>query len=217
MRFAKAPTAKLLSSVRHGYNRARCPSRSSLRSLSKSIRQAAVGPRGLGQASRHRPLHGRAIAAFAFNRPVIFMDTKSVACTSTSSFRTGRTSMTTSYFAGRQTLRKGRQDMVQCPHGLRDHAEEGAWQPNTRSAHYTRQSPFENSNRQCGGDPEGARRGNAAQRCAHRTGNRHGRGNGWQETLRIGEGRVHQEEGKDVLHLATDRHGCTRRVTMPKQ
>ncbi|MEK6698148.1 MAG: winged helix-turn-helix transcriptional regulator [Nitrospirota bacterium] len=94
-----------------------------------------------------------AVAAFAFNKPVVFMDTNI------------RRVYIHHFFHDRENIRDG--EIVPLIEKTLDKAGPGKWynalmdygsmlkkeqgNPNQRSAHYTRQSPFENSNRQVRG------------------------------------------------------------------
>jgi A/G-specific adenine glycosylase len=94
-----------------------------------------------------------AVAAFAFNKPVIFMDTNI------------RRVFIHEFFHDRENIRD--EELTPLVEKTLDRAEPRKWynalmdygamlkqkhaNPNRRSAHYTRQSPFENSNRQVRG------------------------------------------------------------------
>jgi A/G-specific adenine glycosylase len=94
-----------------------------------------------------------AVAAFAFNKPVVFMDTNI------------RRVYIHHFFHDRENIRD--EELVPLIEKTLDKAGPGKWynalmdygsmlkkeqsNPNQRSAHYTRQSPFENSNRQVRG------------------------------------------------------------------
>ena len=152
---AKAPTARLLriwSGM--GYNR---------RALAlKKLAQAVVAehegrlpsdPAELVKLPGIGPYTAGAVAAFAFNKPVIFLDTNV------------RRVFIHEFFKDRQGVRDEelvpmiertlpKKDSGRWYNALMDYGsmlkrEEG--NANLRSAHYTRQSPFENSNRQVRG------------------------------------------------------------------
>jgi A/G-specific adenine glycosylase len=152
---AKAPTAKLLKLWSGmGYNR---------RALAlKALAQKVVADHGgrlpsdpelLRKLPGIGPYTAGAIAAFAFNRPVIFMDTNI------------RRVFIHEFFRDREGVRDDellplleqtlpRKDSRTWYNALMDHGtmlkrEHG--NPNRRSAHYSRQSRFEGSNRQVRG------------------------------------------------------------------
>jgi A/G-specific adenine glycosylase len=152
---ASAPTAKLLrlwSGM--GYNR---------RALAlKKLAQAVVAehkgrlpsdPEQLVALPGIGPYTAGAIAAFAFNKPVVFMDTNI------------RRVYIHEFFQDRKNIRDD--ELLPLVRQTVDAKDARTWynalmdygtmlkrehgNPNQRSAHYTRQSPFENSNRQVRG------------------------------------------------------------------
>ena len=92
--------------------------------------------------------------AFAFNLPVVFMDTN-IRRVYIHEFFQDRDDIHDDELVaagGADPGSRRPEEVVQRSHGLRIHAEErDQVNPNRRSAHYTRQSPFENSNRQVRG------------------------------------------------------------------
>jgi len=152
---AKAPTAKLLrlwSGM--GYNRRAL----SLKKLAQVVVEEHKGrlpsdPEVLVKLPGIGPYTSGAIAAFAFNKPVIFMDTN-IRRVYIHEFFQDRKNIHDDELLPlvRQTLPA--KDARTWYNALMDYGtmlkkEHG--NPNTRSAHYTRQSPFENSNRQVRG------------------------------------------------------------------
>ena len=152
---AKAPNAKLLRIWQGmGYNR---------RALSlKKLAQVVVvdhkgrlpsDPEKLIELPGIGPYTAGAIAAFAFNTPVIFMDTNI------------RRVYIHEFFRDRQGIHDN--ELLPLVQQTLDRKDPGKWynalmdygamlkkehgNPNRRSAHFTRQSPFENSNRQVRG------------------------------------------------------------------
>jgi len=152
---AKAPTAKLLriwSGM--GYNRRAL----SLRSLARKVISEHRGrlpsdPDVLRELPGIGAYTAGAVAAFAFDRPVVFMDTNI------------RRVFLHEFFADRNGVRDeellpavaralDRRDPARWYNALMDYGtmlKRKHGNPNLRSAHYTRQSPFENSNRQVRG------------------------------------------------------------------
>lgn len=152
---AQAPTARLLKTWSGmGYNRRAL----NLRKLAQAV-IADHGGRLPSDPERLRKLPGigpytaGAVAAFAFNLPVVFMDTNI------------RRVFLHEFFPGRRKVRDDEllplvrrtlpeNDARTWYNALMDYGtmlkkEHG--NPNRRSAHYTRQAPFENSNRQVRG------------------------------------------------------------------
>ncbi|MDH4164689.1 MAG: A/G-specific adenine glycosylase [Nitrospirota bacterium] len=152
---AKAPTAKLLKLWSGmGYNRRAL----ALRSLAQKVMEEYKGKvpsdtEELKKLPGIGPYTAGAIAAFAFNAPVIFMDTNV------------RRVFIHEFFGDRDNIRDDellpvveralpRDKARTWYNALMDYGtmlKQEHGNPNKRSAHYTRQSPFENSNRQVRG------------------------------------------------------------------
>jgi A/G-specific adenine glycosylase len=152
---AKAPTAKLLmlwSGM--GYNRRAL----ALKKLAQVVVDEHKGqlprdPEQLISLPGIGPYTAGAVAAFAFNRPVIFMDTNI------------RRVYIHEFFRDRQGIHDN--ELIPLVQQTLDANNPRKWynalmdygtmlkrehgNPNQRSVHYTRQSPFENSNRQVRG------------------------------------------------------------------
>ena len=152
---AKAPTAKLLriwSGM--GYNRRALSLKKLAQALVSEHRGALPSDPGvLVTLPGIGPYTAGAVAAFAFNRPVIFMDTNIRRVYIHEFFRDRKNIRDEELLSlVRQTLdtknpRKWYNALMD--YGTMLKQEHG--NPNVRSAHYTRQSPFENSNRQVRG------------------------------------------------------------------
>lgn len=152
---AKAPTARLLriwSGM--GYNRRAL----SLQKLAQAVVSGHKGrlpsdPGELIKLPGIGPYTAGAVAAFAFNLPVTFMDTNI------------RRVFIHEFFRDREGVRDeeilpfvektlDRKDPRKWYNALMDYGtmlKQEHGNPNVRSAHYTRQGPFENSNRQARG------------------------------------------------------------------
>ena len=152
---AKAPAAKLLriwSGM--GYNRRAL----SLQKLAQAVVSEHRGrlpsdPAKLVKLPGIGPYTAGAVAAFAFDLPVVFMDTNI------------RRVFIHEFFKDREGVRDeeliplieralDRKDPRKWYNALMDYGtmlKQKHGNPNVRSAHYTRQSPFENSNRQARG------------------------------------------------------------------
>jgi len=152
---AKAPLPKLLKIWSGmGYNRRAL----ALKALAQAVVSEHKGklpsdPEILVQLPGIGPYTAGAIAAFAFNKPVVFLDTNV------------RRVFIHEFFADREGVRDD--ELVPVIAQALDTKNARKWynalmdygamlkreevNPNTRSAHYTRQSPFENSNRQVRG------------------------------------------------------------------
>jgi A/G-specific adenine glycosylase len=152
---AQAPLAKVLKIWSGmGYNRRAL----ALRALAQKIVSEHRGklpsdPAELVQLPGIGPYTAGAIAAFAFNRPVIVLDTNI------------RRALIHEFFADRQGIRDD--EIVPLIDRTLDRANPRKWynalmdygamlkteqgNPNRRSAHYSRQTPFENSDRQIRG------------------------------------------------------------------
>jgi A/G-specific adenine glycosylase len=152
---ATAPTDRLLrlwSGM--GYNRRAL----ALRSLAQRVVTEHKGrlpsdPEVLSRLPGIGPYTAGAVAAFAFHAPVVFMDTNI------------RRVFIHEFFPGRRAVRD--EELLPLVERALDRKDPGRWynalmdygtmlkrehgNPNVRSAHYTRQSPFENSNRQVRG------------------------------------------------------------------
>ncbi len=152
---AKAKTGKLLAVWSGmGYNRRAL----SLRKLAQAVVAKHRGklpsdPAALVELPGIGPYTAGAVAAFAFNKPVVFLDTNV------------RRVFIHEFFKDRQGVRDEeliplieltlpREDARRWYNSLMDYGtmlKREAGNANLRSAHYTRQSPFENSNRQVRG------------------------------------------------------------------
>ena len=152
---AKAPMAKLLriwSGM--GYNRRALALKALARQvISRHNGRLPSDPALLITLPGIGPYTAGAIAAFAFNRPVVFMDTNI------------RRVFIHEFFPGRDGVRD--EEILPLVERTLDRRAPGRWynalmdygtmlkrehgNPNLRSAHYSRQSPFENSNRQVRG------------------------------------------------------------------
>lgn len=152
---AKAPTAKLLrvwSGM--GYNRRAL----ALKKLAQKVvtehgRKLPSDPAELVKLPGVGPYTAGAVAAFAFNRPVVFLDTNI------------RRVFLHEFFHDRTAVRDD--DLFPLIEQTLDRKDPRTWynalmdygamlkreneNPNRRSAHYTRQSPFESSNRRVRG------------------------------------------------------------------
>jgi A/G-specific adenine glycosylase len=152
---AEAPTAKLLTIWSGmGYNRRAL----SLKNLAQVVVAEHKGrlpsdPEQLVELPGIGPYTAGAVAAFAFNKPVVFMDTNIRRVYIHEFFRDGEN------IRDEELL-----PIVRCTidnkypakwyNALMDYGsmlKKEQINPNKRSAHYTRQSPFENSNRQVRG------------------------------------------------------------------
>ena len=152
---AKAPLPKLLKLWSGlGYNRRAL----SLKALAQVVVSEHKGrlpydPDILRTLPGIGPYTAGAIAAFAFNRPVVFMDTN-IRRVYIHEFLHDRRNIHDDDLVPliRQTL--DAKDPRKWYNALMDYGamlKREEVNPNTRSAHYTRQSPFENSNRQVRG------------------------------------------------------------------
>jgi A/G-specific adenine glycosylase len=152
---AQAPTAKLLKIWSGmGYNRRAL----SLKKLAQVVVAKHKGrlpsdPGQLVELPGIGPYTAGAVAAFAFNKPVVFMDTNI------------RRVYIHEFFSDGENIRD--EELLPLVQRTIDNKDPGKWynalmdygsmlkkeqvNPNKRSAHYTRQSPFENSNRQVRG------------------------------------------------------------------
>jgi len=152
---AKAPTAKLLriwSGM--GYNRRALSLKKLAQALVSEHRGALPSDPGvLVTLPGIGPYTAGAVAAFAFNRPVIYIDKYTRRVYIHEFFRDRKNIRDEELLSlVRQTLdtknpRKWYNALMD--YGTMLKQEHG--NPNVRSAHYTRQSPFENSNRQVRG------------------------------------------------------------------
>ena len=151
----KAPLRKLLALWQGmGYNRRAL----SLRTLAQQVVKEHRGrlpsaPEELVRLPGIGNYTAGAVAAFAFNKPVVFLDTNI------------RRVFIHEFFQDREDVRD--EEIVPCVEKTLDRTEPGKWynalmdygamlktrgaNPNRRSAHYTRQSTFEGSNRQVRG------------------------------------------------------------------
>ena len=153
---AKAPLPKLLSIWSGmGYNR---------RALSlKKLAQVVVAehrgrlpsdPEVLVKLPGIGPYTAGAIAAFAFNQPVTFMDTN-IRRVYIHEFLHDRSNIHDDDLVPLVTLTVDTKNPRKWYNALMDYGsmlKKEQVNPNKRSAHYTRQSPFENSNRQVRGN-----------------------------------------------------------------
>jgi A/G-specific adenine glycosylase len=99
------------------------------------------------------PYTAGAIAAFAFNQPVIFLDTN-IRRVYLHEFFADRSGVTDDELRPLIERTLDRKQASRWYNALMDYGamlKSGQPNPNRRSAHYTRQSPFENSNRQVRG------------------------------------------------------------------
>lgn len=152
---AKAPLPKLLKAWSGmGYNRRAL----ALKALAQKVVDEHQGrlpadPEALIKLPGIGKYTAGAVAAFAFNKPVVFMDTNI------------RRVYIHEFFHDRENVRD--EELIPLVEKTLDKAEPRKWynalmdygtmlkkeqvNPNRRSAHYSRQSPFENSNRQVRG------------------------------------------------------------------
>jgi A/G-specific adenine glycosylase len=152
---ALAPLAKLLKLWSGlGYNRRAL----SLRALARTVvdehdGKLPSGPEELMRLPGIGKYTAGAVAAFAFNKPVLFLDTNI------------RRVFIHEFFHDKESIRD--EDIYPLIEQTLDKADPRSWynalmdygamlkkeqgNPNRRSAHYTKQSPFENSNRQVRG------------------------------------------------------------------
>lgn len=152
---AKAPLAKLLRVWQGmGYNRRAL----ALKALARTVVHDHGGklpddPAVLVTLPGIGPYTAGAVAAFAFNRPVVFLDTN-IRRVFIHEFLHDRTAVRDTELIPLIEQALDRKDPRTWYNALMDYGamlkrEHG--NPNRRSAHYTRQSPFENSDRQVRG------------------------------------------------------------------
>ena len=152
---AKAPTPRLLKIWSGmGYNRRAL----ALRELARTVMTKHKGrlpedPEELVKLPGIGPYTAGAVAAFAFNRPVVFLDTN-VRRVFIHEFFPGRTKVRDDELVPLIKAAIDRKDPSRWYNALMDYGtmlKQEHGNPNVRSAHYTRQSPFQNSNRQVRG------------------------------------------------------------------